>query len=109
MGKKIKIAVVINNRANYARIKSFLINSKNNKKIQIDLILAASSVVEKFGELENIIKKDRLKVSKKLYTIIEGDRPVTMAKTTAIVSFIAPSKATFFAKSGRSFAGCIFM
>ncbi len=84
MGKKIKIAVVINNRANYARIKSFLINSKNNKKIQIDLILAASSVVEKFGELENIIKKDRLKVSKKLYTIIEGDRPVTMAKTTAI-------------------------
>ncbi len=84
MGKKIKIAVVINNRANYARIKSFLINSKNNKKIQIDLILAASSVVEKFGELENIIKKDGLKVSKKLYTIIEGDRPVTMAKTTAI-------------------------
>lgn len=84
MGKKIKIAVVINNRANYARIKSFLINSKNNKKIQIDLILAASSVVEKFGELENIIKKDGLKISKKLYTIIEGDRPVTMAKTTAI-------------------------
>ncbi len=84
MGKKIKIAVVINNRANYARIKSFLFNSKKNKKFQIDLILAASSVVEKFGELENIIKKDGLKVSKKLYTIIEGDRPVTMAKTTAI-------------------------
>ena len=48
------------------------------------MILAASSVVEKFGELENIIKKDGLKISKKLYTIIEGDRPVTMAKTTAI-------------------------
>ena len=84
MGKKIKISVVINNRANYARIKSFLLNAKKIKKIQIDLILAASSVVEKFGELENIIKKDGLKVSKKLYTIIEGDRPVTMAKTTAI-------------------------
>ena len=50
----------------------------------IELILAASSVVEKFGELEKIIKKDGIKISKKLYTIIEGDRPVTMAKTTAI-------------------------
>ena len=82
--KKIKIATVINNRANYARIKSFLISVKKTKKIQIDLILAASSVVEKFGELENIIKKDGFKISKKLYTIIEGDKPVTMAKTTAI-------------------------
>ncbi len=82
--KKIKIAVVINNRANYARIKSFLISAKKNKKISINLILAASSVVEKFGELENVIKKDGFKISKKLYTIIEGDKPVTMAKTTAI-------------------------
>ena len=46
--------------------------------------MAASSLVEKFGELENIIKKDGLKISKRLYTIIEGDKPVTMAKTTAI-------------------------
>lgn len=84
MKKKIKVAVVINNRANYARIKSFLLNSKKYKNLQLDLILAASSVVEKFGELEAIIKKDGLKISKKLFTIIEGDRPITMAKTTAI-------------------------
>ncbi len=84
MKKKIKVAVVINNRANYARIKSFLLNSKKYKNLQLDLILAASSVVEKFGELESIIKKDGLKISKKLFTIIEGDRPITMAKTTAI-------------------------
>lgn len=84
MKKKIKVAVVINNRANYARIKSFLLNSKKYTNLQLDLILAASSVVEKFGELEAIIKKDGLKISKKLFTIIEGDRPITMAKTTAI-------------------------
>ncbi len=84
MKKKIKVAVVINNRANYARIKSFLLNSKKYTNLQLDLILAASSVVEKFGELEAIIKRDGLKISKKLFTIIEGDRPITMAKTTAI-------------------------
>ena len=61
MKKKIKVAVVINNRANYARIKSFLLNAKKSRKIDIQLIMAASSLVEKFGELENIIKKDGLK------------------------------------------------
>lgn len=84
MKKKITIAVVINNRANYSRIKSFLIKAKKHKKIHLQLILAASSLVDKFGELESIIKKDGLSISKKLYTIIEGDKPVTMAKTTAI-------------------------
>jgi len=84
MKKKITIAVVINNRANYARIKSFLIKAKRERKIKIDLILAAASLVDKFGELEKIIKKDGIKISKRLYTIIEGDMPVTMAKTTAI-------------------------
>tara|TARA_B100001057_G_scaffold490276_1_gene578215 strand:+ start:14607 stop:15785 length:1179 start_codon:yes stop_codon:yes gene_type:complete len=84
MKKKIKVAVVINNRANFARIRSFLIESNKNKKIKIDLILAASSLVEKFGELEKIIKEDKLKISKKLFTIIDGDRPVTMAKSTAV-------------------------
>ena len=84
MKKKIKVAVVINNRANYARIKSFLLSAKKNKKIEIELILAASSLVAKFGELESIIKRDKIKISKRLYTIIEGDRPVTMAKTTAV-------------------------
>ena len=79
-----KIAVVINNRANYARIRSFLIESKKFKKLKIQLIIAASSLVEKYGDLEKIIRKDKLSISKKLYTIIDGDKPVTMAKSTAI-------------------------
>ena len=65
MKKKIKVAVVINNRANYARIKSFLLSAKKNKKIEIELILAASSLVAKFGELESIIKRDKIKISKR--------------------------------------------
>ncbi len=84
MKKKIIIAVVINNRANYARIRSFLIESKKSKKVKIELILAASALVEKFGELEKIIREDNLTISKKLFTIVEGDRPIAMAKSTAI-------------------------
>ncbi len=82
--KKINLAVVINNRANYARMKSFLKIANKDKKIKIYLILAASSLIDKFGELEKFIKKDGIKIYKKIFTVIAGDKPVTMAKTTAL-------------------------
>ena len=84
LNKKINLAVVINNRANYARMKSFLKVANKDKKIKIYLILAASSLIDKFGELEKFIKKDGIKIYKKIFTVIAGDKPVTMAKTTAL-------------------------
>lgn len=84
MNKIKKVAVIINNRANYARIKSFLISANKSKKIDLMLILASSCLMEKFGNIEKIIKKDKLKIFKKIYTIVEGDKPVTMAKSTAL-------------------------
>ena len=40
--------------------------------------------MEKFGNIEKIIKRDNLKVFKKIYTVVEGDKPITMAKSTAL-------------------------
>ena len=82
--KKIKVAVVVNNRANYARIKSFLVAASKSKKIILRIILGSSCIMEKFGNIEKIIKRDNLKVFKKIYTVVEGDKPITMAKSTAL-------------------------
>ena len=79
---KKKICVVINNRANYARIKSFLFLAAKSKKIKLDIILGASSILERFGNVSKIIEKDKLKVSSKLFSVVEGDTPLCMAKTT---------------------------
>ena len=81
---KKKIAITINNRANYARIKSFILAMKGYKNVELIIILGASSVLEKFGNLENILKKDGIKINHKIYTIVEGDKPVAMAKSTAL-------------------------
>jgi UDP-hydrolysing UDP-N-acetyl-D-glucosamine 2-epimerase len=81
---KKKISVVINNRANYARIKSFLNHAKKKKNIDLNIILGASSILERFGSLENILKKDKFNVSNKIYTLVDGDKPITMAKSTAL-------------------------
>ncbi len=83
MSKK-KIAIVVYSRANYARIKSLLIELGKNKKIDLKVILGASALLDKYGNLEKILKKDKIKITAKSYSIVEGNNPVTMAKSTGL-------------------------
>jgi|TARA_B110000483_G_C18175514_1_gene534947 UDP-hydrolysing UDP-N-acetyl-D-glucosamine 2-epimerase len=90
---KKKICVAINNRANYARVKSLLSEIKKNKNFELQILLGASAILSRFGELNNILKKDGFKNFKKIYSIVEGENLTTMAKSTGL-SIIETS--TFF-------------
>ena len=46
--------------------------------------MGASSLLEKYGDLEKIIKKDKFKITNKIYSIVEGGNNLTMAKSTAL-------------------------
>ncbi len=81
---KKKICIVVNNRANYARIKSVLKSVQNHKGLDLKLVVGASALLNKFGELTKIIKKDGFKISAKLFSIIEGENLTTMAKSTGL-------------------------
>ncbi len=93
MKNKKKICVAINNRANYARIKTLLLEIKKNKKFELQILLGASAILSRFGELDNILKKDGFKKFEKIYSIVEGENLTTMAKSTGL-SIIEMS--TFF-------------
>ncbi len=82
--KKKKICVVINNRANYARIKSVLIELKKNKNFQLQIIVGSSGLIGRFGNVIDVIKKDGFKVDFELYTLVEGENLETMAKSTGL-------------------------
>ena len=79
-----KVAVVITARASYARIKTFLIEANKNKKIKLFIILSSSSVLEKFGDITNLLKKDKLKIYHKSFTSLEGVNLTNQVKTTAL-------------------------
>lgn len=81
---KRKICVVVTARASYARIKSALREIKNNLKLELQLILGASLLLDRYGTAANIIEKDGFKASGHVYMILEGENPITMAKTTGI-------------------------
>jgi len=67
--KKRKICVVINNRANYARIKSVLIEIKKNKKLELQIVLGSSAILQRYGEVSDIIKRDGFKINRSIYNI----------------------------------------
>tara|TARA_Y100000816_G_C26104008_1_gene586017 strand:+ start:2614 stop:3783 length:1170 start_codon:yes stop_codon:yes gene_type:complete len=84
LNNKKKICVAINNRANYARIKSLLIEIKKNKNFELQILLGASAILSRFGKLDNILKKDGFNKFKKIYSIVEGENLTTMAKSTGL-------------------------
>ena len=95
-----KICVVVNSRANYGRIKSFLNCVNKNKSLKLDLIVGASGLLYKYGEVVKIIKKDKIPVSKKIYSIVEGGNLATMVKSTGLTLI---ELATYFESSKPDF------
>ena len=81
---KKKICVVINNRANYARIKSVLIAIKKNDKLELQIVLGSSAILNRYGAVSNIIKKDGFKINHIVYTLVEGENLLTMSKSTGL-------------------------
>ena len=63
---KKKICFVVASRANYGRIKPVLQEVRKNKKINLQIVLTASSVLERFGDLTPLFLKINLKLVKML-------------------------------------------
>lgn len=79
-----KICVVVASRANYARIKSFLKAVDEHTDLELQLVCAASTLLERSGNAKHIIEEDGFKVDEQVYTIVEGSTPLTMAKSTGL-------------------------
>ena len=79
-----KICIVVNSRANYARVKSLLTAINKNKKLELILVLGASAMLYRFGEVDKVIKKDRFKVDETLFSVVEGNDLIGMSKTTGL-------------------------
>ncbi len=79
-----KICIVINSRANYGRIKSVMLAINNHPGLELNLIVGASALLYRYGSAIEVIKKDGFKPNGFLYSIVEGENPVTMAKSTGL-------------------------
>ncbi len=79
-----KIAVVITARPSYSRVKTALSAIKNHPGLELQLIVAASALLERYGTAVNYIEKDGFKIDAKVFNVLEGETLTAAAKTTGI-------------------------
>lgn len=79
-----RICVVVASRANYARIKTLLEAVRDRDDLELQVIAAASALLERFGGAVDVMQQDGFEPAATVRLIVEGENPVTMAKSTGL-------------------------
>lgn len=79
-----KVCIVVNSRANYARIKSVLTAVREHPDLQLQLVVGASALLERFGRVIDLIRADGFREEAVVYMALEGDTTANMVKSTAL-------------------------
>ena len=81
---KKNVCVAVFSRANYGSIRKVLEELKKSKKINLQILTGGSANIEKYGQVSNLIKKDKFKIDEEIHFVVEGEKPITMAKTAGL-------------------------
>jgi UDP-hydrolysing UDP-N-acetyl-D-glucosamine 2-epimerase len=79
-----KICVIVNSRANYGRVKSLMRAITEHPGLELQLIVGASALLYRFGNVRDHIAADGFTSQATVHSIVEGETPTTMAKSTGI-------------------------
>ena len=71
-------------RANYSSIKSALSAIENHSELELQLVVGASAILDRYGIVSDQIEKDGFTLKAKVFMLLEGETPTTMAKSTGI-------------------------
>lgn len=84
MSKKRKICVVITARPSYSRVKTALQAIKDHPDLELQLVVAGSALLDRYGNAVNFIEKDGFTINEKVFMVLEGENKTAMAKTTGL-------------------------
>lgn len=78
------ICVVVTARPSYSRIRSALQAIQAHPDLTLQLVVAASALLDRYGGAIRAIEEDGFKVAQRVYMVLEGENLVTSAKSTGI-------------------------
>lgn len=81
---KRKVCVVVTARPSYSRIKTALRAIDEHPNLELQLVVAASALLERYGSAVKYIEEDGFKISARVYMVLEGENLASMAKTTGL-------------------------
>lgn len=81
---KRKICVVVTARPSYSRIKTALAAIEAHPELELQLVVAASALLDRYGSAVEIIEQDGFEILAKVFSLLEGENLTAMAKTTGL-------------------------
>jgi len=81
---KRKVCVVVTARPSYSRCKTLLQAISDHHALELQLVVAGSALLDRYGSAVDIIEADGFNISEKVFNVLEGETSTAMAKTTGI-------------------------
>jgi UDP-hydrolysing UDP-N-acetyl-D-glucosamine 2-epimerase len=79
-----KVCVVVGSRANYSSIKSAMRAIEDHPDLELQLVVGASALLDRYGTVADLIERDGFEPAERVFMLIEGETPSTMAKSTGL-------------------------
>ncbi|MEO1263474.1 MAG: UDP-N-acetylglucosamine 2-epimerase [Bacteroidota bacterium] len=79
-----KIAVVVTARPSYSRIKTAIKAIHEHPELELQLIVAASALLDRYGMAVRYIEEEGFPIAAKVYNVLEGENLTAQAKTTGL-------------------------
>ncbi len=79
-----RVCVVVGSRANYSSIKSVMRSIEAHPDLQLQVVAAASALLDRYGSVVKLIERDGFRVDARVHMLVEGETPQTMAKSTGL-------------------------
>jgi UDP-hydrolysing UDP-N-acetyl-D-glucosamine 2-epimerase len=76
--------VLVTARPSYSRIKSALGAIQAHPDLELQLVVAASALLDRYGNAFKVIERDGFDISARVYMVLEGENLVTSAKSTGL-------------------------
>ena len=84
MNKTRKICAVITARPSYSRVKTVLQAIQEHSELELQLVVAGSALLDRYGNAIDFIEKDGFTINEKVFMVLEGENKTAMAKSTGL-------------------------
>ena len=79
-----RICVVVTARPSYSRIRTALEAIEAHPELELQLVVGASALLDRFGSVVDRIEADGFTVEERVVMVLDGESPLAMAKTTGV-------------------------
>ncbi len=79
-----KVCIVVASRANYSSIKSVMRAVQAHPDLELQLVVGASALLDRYGSVVQLIERDGFTPLARVFMLIEGETPATMAKSAGL-------------------------